>query len=205
LETEVLAAAVDIAGATIETCFTNALLRTLRRELGGSQRSTTFAEIYAHMLKNKSDFGLEAIPIYVTTNKPSIAIRRLAGAGSSQSPKEDEINKPGTLKATITAHLDGKLTPPNINELKTWFTTSIPSNVRRIDVQFEGVFETESYIIVLTVPIEVWSCLRADEAYGVLGLTKGGNKLLQTGTGQFLGTTATPKGRENLRPGSSKN
>lgn len=205
METEVLATAVGITGAMIETCFTNALLRTLRRGLDGSQRSTTFAEIYAHMMKNKSDFGLEAIPIHVTTSKPSIAIRRLAGAGPSQSPKEDEINKPGTLKATITAHLDGELTPQNINELKTWFTTSIPSNVRQIDVQFDGVFETESYIVVLTVPIEVWSCLRADEAYGILGLTKGGNKLLHTGTGQVLGTTAAPKGRENLRPGSLKN
>jgi hypothetical protein len=205
LETEVLAAAIDTAGATIKTCFTNALLRTLRRELSGPQRSTTFAEIYAHMLRNKDDFGLEAIPLHVTASKRSVAIRRLAGAGSFQPPTEDESNKPSTLKATITAHLDDKLTSQNINELKMWFTTSIPSNVRRIDIQFEGIFETESYLAIFTVPIEVWSCLRVDQAYGVLGLTKGGNKLLQTGTGQVLGTAVTSKGRENVRPRPSKN
>jgi hypothetical protein len=107
-------------------------------------------------------------------------------------------------RTTITAHLNTKITPQNINEITTWFTTSVPTNVRRIDIQFEGVFESESYVVMFTVPIEVWTCLRSDLGYRMTGLTKGGNKLLQRSS-QVLGAKAAPKGGENVRPEFSKN
>jgi hypothetical protein len=205
VEIETLAAAVDTAGSKIRTSFTSALLWTLRRDIKGSRGSTrTFAEMYAHIMRNNSTFGLEAHLIHVIGSKPSVAIRRLAGAGLPSSVTGDEQNKPGILRATITAHLNTKITPQNINEITTWFTTSVPTNVRRIDIQFEGVFESESYVVMFTVPIEVWTCLRSDLGYRMTGLTKGGNKLLQRSS-QVLDAKAAPKGGENVRPEFSKN
>jgi len=198
LETEVLAAAADTAESRIDTCFTNVLLTSLRKMQG---EPVSLAALYGHIIRLREVYGLEYAPFHVTKDGgASIVLQKLGGSGIPRPLKE--VTESGSLKMLITAHLVNKITPQDVEQMRKWTTSGVPAVIRQLDIQFEGAFDSDSGMLLFSVPVEVWSCLRDDPAYNGIGIIRSHNKMLGSRTG-VLGTVTKPSGTENMGFGSS--
>jgi hypothetical protein len=55
----------------------------------------------------------------------------------------------------------------------------LPSHVSKTQITIEGVFDTDSILILVSMPLEVWTMLpEGDEAYGFVSFVNSGNRLL---------------------------
>ena len=53
--------------------------------------------------------------------------------------------------------------PPNLAEWRNWLRRQIPTNVAEIEV--EGVFEANSKVVLLRLPVAMWDMLPDHDAY----------------------------------------
>jgi hypothetical protein len=196
LDCEVLAAASGTASANVNYSFTKAFLSALQSFNGAP---TSLSMVYGHIMRNKKKFNLQYHPIYVPrTRKTSCVIQPL---GNSAVPSTvSYANRSNPPKMTLSVHLDRTMTSNNVDEIKNWLTTNVPSNAKGITVDFEGLFDTDSSILIFTVDIEIWAVMRQDIAYQFMGMTTSRNKL-SLGQGLPLQPLGI-KGSENKKPGS---
>jgi hypothetical protein len=191
---ELLAAASDIAGADIHTSFTEVLRRILG-DAGSNKRAISIAQIMSEMTRqevmyelyvrtiltsyfvvyrSKSSNGLTAYPIYVPAGeKLSIVLQKRGGCNVTSLRRTLD-----DWRITLTVHLDADLTLSQINEIKSWLASRIPNSVQSITTTVTGHYRGESTYLILSLPVELWVCLRQRAAYTVLGKTQGGNMML---------------------------
>lgn len=103
--------------------------------------------------------------------------------------------QPNGERVVVTVHLsDHNGAPPDLGQWTTWLTSNLPSNVSKTQITIEGVFDTDSVVILVSMPLEVWTMLPdGDGAYGFVSFVKSGNRLLQRQTTLSLRDT-----KENL-------
>jgi hypothetical protein len=176
---EVLAASTwhTTAGAALSTSFTQNLINELKR-LNGNLASV--ASIYAQIHRNtKSYTDIAACPLHIPkigrdstilSKLRTPTVRRQSIIGPLQ-PKDERV--------VITVHLsDHNGAPPDLTQW-TWLTSNLPSHVSKTQITVEGVFDSDSFVILVSMPLEVWTMLPdGDDAYSFVSFVKSGNLLL---------------------------
>jgi hypothetical protein len=123
----------------------------------------------------------------------------MAGKGKGQMPT---LPKDGS-RILVTAHIEQALTEKDGNDIKKWLLTEVPGVVKDIYLRLEGLWDSESTMLLFSIPIAVWTQLPNTTAWSYVGTVTSCNKLLQTNT-----TVANPlairplPGTENAPAGS---
>ena len=123
----------------------------------------------------------------------------LAPVGGFISPykldnTEETRGMPMVLKSV---QLQDLTNPSNEEEFKKWLTTHRPSMIHSVKIEVTGYHTSFSGIILLTIPVSVWVCLRGDLAYSFVRFITSGNLVDSS-----LGLAQRPRypGVENLPP-----
>ena len=192
---EVLAASTwhTTAGAALSTSFTQNLISELK-QLNGN--SASVASIYARIhCSTKPYADIVACPLHIPKiGRDSIVLSRLRPSTIRNQTIIRPL-QPNDERVVVTVHLsDHNGAPPDLGQWTTWLTSNLPSNVSKTQITIEGVFDTDSVVILVSMPLEVWTMLPdGDGAYGFVSFVKSGNRLLQRQTALSLRDT-----KENL-------
>jgi hypothetical protein len=195
---EVLAATsmTEIAASSSSSCFTNALIKELRR---ASSQAGTVANLHGQMMRNRKMHNLEYTPFYAERRaKPSIILRRLGDTAKAQLPTIAQ-DAPRIL---ITAHVDGDVGMKDVAEFRKWLLTQVPGKVKGLEVKVEGLWKTNSSIYLLSLPVEIWTQLPDNPAYHYVGIVNSPNLLLTEPNPQSPAPLALRPGPgpENTKP-----
>jgi hypothetical protein len=197
---EVIAAtsATEIAEGNPDTCFTQGLDKELMRV---SSIISSAASLHSEMMRNRRALGLNFTPFYAEREgRNSVVLRKMAGKGKGRMPT---LPKHGP-RILVTAHIEQALTQKDSNDIKKWLLTEVPAVVKDIDIRLEGLWDSESTMLLFSIPIAVWTQLPNTTAWSYVGTVTSHNKLLQTNI-----TVANPlairplPGTENAPAGSA--
>lgn len=178
---EVLAASTwhTTAGAALSTSFTQNLINELK-QLNGN--SASVASIYARIHRSTKPYtDIAACPLHIPKiGRDSIVLSRLRPSTIRNQTIIGPL-QPNDERVVVTVHLsDHNGAPPDLGQWTTWLTSNLPSNVSKTQITIEGVFDTDSVVILVSMPLEVWTMLPdGDGAYGFVSFVKSGNRLLQ--------------------------
>jgi hypothetical protein len=164
--------------------FTQAFCQAIRAD----PSPATVAQIHARLLSQWQDESkgnyLQTIPVHKATasfDKPSIIL-----APSNVPPATPKPDPSDTAKVLITVKLDDRI-PPNLDEWRNWLRRQIPTNVTEINV--EGVFEGNSKVVLLRLPVAIWDMLPDHDAYSFVDYVRSSNlvvKQLETALSAML-------------------
>ena len=56
-----------------------------------------------------------------------------------------------------------------------WLTTGVPSDVTKLDVTVEGIYESHSTLVLVSIPIAAWTQLAETAAYQFIGFVQSAN------------------------------
>jgi hypothetical protein len=154
--------------------FTQALCQMIRADPSPS----TVAQIHARLLSQWQDGSkgkyLQTTPIHraaASFDKPSIIL-----APSNVPPVTPKPDQSDTAKVLITVKLDDSI-PPNLTEWRNWLRGQIPTNVAEIEV--EGVFEGNSKVVLLRLPVAIWDMLPDHDAYSFVDYVPSSNLIVK--------------------------
>ena len=177
---EVLAASTwhTTAGSEHTTCFTQNLINELKA-LSGNPASV--ASIYAQIHRStKPAKDTAACPFHVAkVGRGSIVLTKLQPVPMLTQLRMGPL-KEKDERVVVTVHLsDHHGFSPDVEQWKSWLTSNIPSHISKTQITFEGLFETDSILVLISMPLEIWTMLpNEDDTYGFLGFVKSGNLLL---------------------------
>lgn len=136
--------------------FTRALIGTLK-DL--NKAPETLAGIYARLFRNASQNQVGACPVHIPKKgAPSITIapRDRSQRSLVATPREQDHRVLLSIKARFDA------TAPDLQQWKDWLMKTIPPGVLSVDIKIESVYNG-SGVILVTVPLEIWTMLDADD------------------------------------------
>jgi hypothetical protein len=190
--------ATEIASDQAHISFTKAIVEQLKICNG---QPWTILAIYSAIVRNKEKYGLNITPAYLarTSTSTPIVLRKLGTLPTPPPITGREKNE--EPRVIITAHVEDKITPETVRQLKIWLETGMPSQLLKVKVNFEGVYDTDSCILEFRVPVEVWAMLRDDPAYRYIGLSRSGNRLLELAQKTTTLVARPAFGYENIKPG----
>lgn len=169
---EVLAAAgwLDEAAANLDTSFTRALIEELKLLNG---HPTTVAQLYSSIHRKGAEYNLLCNPVQIPQiGKSSIVLKKMTGP-TQRKPESHEARmrkidalEQSESRVLISVHLQDDIRLPDVEEWKRWLTINVPSRVLSSDISIEAAFKTKSSLLLMAIPFEVWTMLKADnEAY----------------------------------------
>ena len=94
----------------------------------------------------------------------------------------------------MTFHLDGHAAIPKIEDFQEYLLSNIAPQIATVKI--EGLFESGSQVLLVTMPASVWATLREDENINFVAHVRSSNMLLDEPP--RLGQR--PGGLENVRP-----
>jgi hypothetical protein len=196
---ECLAATSSTEVAALEA--SKSLLSMLCRELRLAQGCPmTIAKLYARIVRTMHH-AFKFTPVLVPhKTKDSIVLARLGPFKQNtkfHSPPREEA---GDTRVLISAHIKGTLTKNQVDEFKRWIGTNIPPAIESVAIKVEGVFDTTSSIMLLSLPVDVWAMVRR-QGLQFVALTMSGNKLLFPPPAVL--SPVPIRGRENVNMGSA--
>jgi hypothetical protein len=188
--------------------FTQAFCQTIRAD----SSPATVAQIHARLLSQWQDGSkgnhLQTTPVHkaaASFDKPSIVLAPSNVPAATLKPDQSD-----TAKVLIMVTLDDKI-PHNLAEWRNWLRRQIPTNVAEIEV--EGVFEGNSKVVLLRLPVAIWDMLPDHDAYSFVGYVRSSNlvvKELETALSAVSTSSLSlpmklrnPK-RKKILPGSSE-
>ncbi|RMZ70302.1 Zinc finger C2H2 [Pyrenophora seminiperda CCB06] len=201
-EAEYLAASARNEPATQSHAksFTAALTAELRRL---SSAPLTIAMLHSELMGNRRAHHLDSIPFYrKRADKASITLPFKGRKGKARPPTLG----PNSSRVLITAHVDERTTQDTAKAIKKWLTELLPRLVIGMEIKLEGVWESDSTILLLSLPVCIWTQLTHDMAYMFVGEANSSNQLLQqtiAGPPLALRPESRPSGSENEKPGGS--
>jgi hypothetical protein len=140
--------------------FTQAFCHTIQAD----PSVATVAQVHARLLSKWQDGSkgnhLQTTPVHkaaASFDKPSIILAPLNGLPVTLKPDQSD-----TAKVLITVQLDDRI-PLNLAQWRNWLRTQIPTNVAEIEI--EGVFEGNSKVVLLRLPVAIWDMLPDHDAY----------------------------------------
>jgi len=154
--------------------FAQAFCHTIRAD----PSPATVAQIHARLLSQWQDGSkgnhLQTTPVHKAApscDKPSIILAPSNVPLVALKPDQSD-----TAKVLITVQLDDAI-PPNLAEWRNWLRTHIPTNVAKIEV--EGVFEGNSTVVLLRLPVAIWDMLPDHGAYNFVGYVRSSNLVVK--------------------------
>ena len=193
------------AGSALNTSFTKILTRELEH-LDGSACSV--AHIYAKLHREALKNNIAAPPIHVAhPTKASIILEKLGSQAVRKSKRHQafRINalKDSEPRVLITVRLQEDAQVRDLVGWKEWITKNIPPSVDPSQITVEAQFDAGSTVLLVAVPIEIWTALPPNDAYGFVAFVQSSNCLLQQ---QRPAAAAGPSvGPLAMRPGGSEN
>jgi hypothetical protein len=197
----------QIAGASLATSFTQTLINKLR-ELDG--RPKTVAMIYSEMFQEASDNQIAAMPVQIPRKgRDSITLSRLQG-NRPRKPESFDFRQNyigerprSENRVLISVELQDDIDVPDIQQWTRWLATNVPSGILSADITIQSAFQG-STLLLLAVPVEVWTMLPADkDYYNYVGYV-GSEIAVPRPTHDLPIRPAPPSGSENQPPGSEK-
>lgn len=162
----------------IDTSFTRVLVDELNVLNGASQ---SIAGIFASMFRNASQNQVEAPPAHIIKKGiNSITLAKLADPKQKKSfgtRKRKRKFPVSENRVLLKVQLEDDVTFSDPEQWKKWLTTNVPSSIFDFDITIESAF-TGSRLLLVTVPLEVWTMLPANEdAYAFVAHVASNNVL----------------------------
>ncbi|KNG89483.1 hypothetical protein ANOM_002283 [Aspergillus nomiae NRRL 13137] len=171
--------------------FTQVLIDTLN-DLKGAP--ATAAGIYARLFRNAYQNQIGACPVHIPKKgSPSITLQKL-------EPREVQrlkaLKAPGSNRVLISVKTRDEISELDLKSWTKWLTTNMPPGVLAVDVKIEAAFQGSGLILV-TMPVELWTMLPADDsAYRFIAHVTSNNTLPRLTQGLPI-RPAPPSGPEN--------
>ncbi|MCJ1396177.1 hypothetical protein MMC18_009066 [Xylographa bjoerkii] len=183
---ELLAAcAIDrtTPGAGHPGSFSRVLAETLTNANG---RQFTIAQLHGAMTRAFYENELTTTPVHVELSTEmvthgSIVLAPLTNGSTATAPHQ-QVSRPfgaprSNPKVLVSVHLSDVKTPPNAQQWIQWLSSHMPSGVEEIQIDLVGFYQTSSFILLVTMPIEVWTVLRGDAAYVFISIVTSSNMM----------------------------
>lgn len=153
-------------------------------------------------MKSFAEGRLASTPVHSelsSTMEGSIILAPVTGLiAPYQLGNPDDVR--GIPMVLISVQLKDLTDPPSVEEFKRWLTTHRPSMIHSVKIEVSGYHTSFSGVLLLTLPVSVWVCLRGDPAYSFVRFVTSRN--LDTAP-LALAQRPAYQGIENIRPGSS--
>ncbi|KAK7545119.1 uncharacterized protein J3D65DRAFT_655301 [Phyllosticta citribraziliensis] len=166
-----------------ENGFTSVLARHLEA-LDGEPRSV--AQIYADIVRQQQQYGLEATPIRLPeVDKPSVVLAR-QGRVPQQMGNLTQSSRTGSIQAMAASTLRVLISvnvavdmakSADARDWKERIAANLPPLLREVAVEVESALETDASLLLLFVsmPVEIWDGLpEHKEAYNFVSFVKKG-------------------------------
>lgn len=103
-------------------------------------------------------------------------------------------------RVLLTVHL--KDNKPNLEAWRGWLSTHLPPDIVTADVKIESVFKSSSIVVLITVPVEIWTMLdMEDETISFASHVFSHNILPELEQTQLpIRASPSPQSAENLPP-----
>jgi len=176
------------------------VINALPRSLGSSKRpAVSFQQVHAPAEQSRprkrvrwsTDEGVEPPPApgFVTGNQlPGAVIPRLA--------PDQHLQDQRTMLFAVRLHETMPTKDLAVEAFKEWFK-NIPANVQDVVCKVEAQFLSDSTLLLVRVPMSVWSCMEGHPALMALGPVRSSNVLCQpldlTSLPRVIKTMHTPE------------
>ena len=192
------------AAAGIELPTDNSWTKEICRHLRNANgQPMTVAQLHGRMMQSMADEILAVTPVHselTPSAEGSIILapaRGILHPYSHETSRDDTRGQPMVLISVQLRDLTG---PPSVEEFKNWLLTHRPSMIHSVKIEVSGYHTSFSGVLLLTLPVSVWVCLRGDPAYAFVRFVMSDNL---TGWSATLAERPHYRGAENVRPGSS--
>ncbi|MCJ1398998.1 hypothetical protein MMC11_002200 [Xylographa trunciseda] len=189
-------------GAGYPGSFTRVLVETLAKAKGCQ---FTVAQLHGAMTRAFYDNELTAVPVHVELSAEmvthgSIVLAPLRNGTTDAAPHQQVPRPFGTPrsnpKVLVSIHLSDVHTPPNAQQWTQWLSTYLPSGAKEIQIQLVGFYQTSSSVLLVMLPVEVWTVLRGDPPYVLVSIVTSANMM--------PGSTSYSGGVGGLAPRNSR-
>lgn len=176
---EVLAASSWDAAASgnPDTSFTRVLIDALN-SLDGI--SISIASLFALIHQSAWANNIGAPPLHVSKyQRDSIVLRPLSQRRSDrQKSLRVEKLKNGEQRVLLRINLEGDFSDMDVGQWIQWLTTQMPSRIASVDIKLEAVFQSDSSIALITLPIDIYTMLdNSEEAMSFISYVRSSNLL----------------------------
>ncbi|KAJ9299528.1 hypothetical protein DTO217A2_8124 [Paecilomyces variotii] len=181
---EILAAVgwEQIASSSLAFSFTQTLIDKLR-DLNG--QPATLANLYSMIFRDCVRSQIGAYPVHIPKKgRPSIVLSRVPGPRSSDpqaaASTQNLLRRYGRSehRVLLSVQFQHDIQRPDVRWM-AWLTNNLPPGLLSVDIQIEAYFQGSNLLLV-TVPVEVWTMLPADNsAFNFVGHVSSNNILPQ--------------------------
>lgn len=192
------------AAAGIELPTDNSWTKKVCRHLRNANgKPMTVAQLHGKMMQSLADKVLAVTPVHSELTPSAdgsivlAPVRGLVRPYGDETAKDDTRGQPTVL---ISVQLEDMTEPPSVEQFKNWLLTHRPSMIHSVKIEVSGYHKFFSGLLLLTLPVSVWVCLRGDPAYSFVRFVTSSNL---TGGSLTLAERPRHPGIENVRPGSS--
>ncbi len=102
---------------------------------------------------------------------PKVVPRPSFGDGKAFGPDDP--------RGLVTVRLERDIGPPDLAQRKKWLSSHIPSYISAVDVTAEGLWKGNSSLLLVALPVPVWSLLRDDPGYSFVDYVYSSNLLIE--------------------------
>lgn len=141
------------AGASPNFSFTQAVIDTLIDLKGETE---TVGGIFSILFRRAYQSQVAACPVHVLKSGiPSITLMPLSREIATHQRTKTQH------RVLLTVHL--KDNKPNLEAWRNWLSTHLPPGIVTADVKIESVFKASSIVVLVTVPVEIWTMLDMED------------------------------------------
>ncbi|OJI99193.1 hypothetical protein ASPVEDRAFT_148326 [Aspergillus versicolor CBS 583.65] len=141
------------AEASLKFSFTRALIGTLIDLKGETE---TVGGIFSILFRRAYQSQVAACPVHVLkSGTPSITLMPLSRETATHQRTKTQH------RVLLTVHL--KDNKPNLEAWRNWLSTHLPPGIVTADVKIESVFKSSSIVVLVTVPVEIWTMLDMED------------------------------------------
>ena len=172
-EVEILCASAfeSVASASLVHSFTNRVIDILD---ANPPLAITIAGLNTRLVKEALINVIEATPWHGAVPGQASTTLRPQGSKEQVWAKSQATKSRG--RVLIICSFSGIDSEPNYQNFKNWLASNVLEEIA--DIQVEAVFEAQSHIFLLTVPIEVWTMLPDHQAWSFMSFVESRNRLL---------------------------
>lgn len=147
-----------------------------------NRKPITVAQLHGMMIKSFAEGTLAVTPVHselTESMEGSIILAPVTGpiqpyrAGDPEDPRH-------TPMVLIAAQLEDMTSPPSVDDFKRWLVTNRPAMIHSVRIDVSGFHTSFSGVLLLTVPVSVWICLRSDPAYSFVRFVTSPNLVGET-------------------------
>lgn len=148
--------------SSLSSSFTYILAEYLESLAG---QPVTVAQIHAHLLREAHLNRLSTTPVHatLTAERPCVTLYPQAAAQghptafAEHTAPTREMAEEGSLRALVKVAIQGQVTTPTIQEWKAWLATNMLPYTN--DIEIEAAFTSISSMLLISMPLEVWTAM----------------------------------------------